>query len=583
MTRLFYCFLALVLSLNLTSCATTAKNPVAVGQGIESHTPPEGMGTIYLYRNQHTGSAGSIRWQLDDIESGYLRGYSHLRLDVLPGSHKVRTATIEKLIEPSEITIDVVVGQKYFIKQKFEYLVLSKLELKTPEEAFQDISQTNPSAPVVVKSNRQPNVAINRPAENVEQSVIVIYNDSGIGQRASISLNNIPIATLVNRNYLHIKVVPGFYEIKSDGGTANLQIEVKAGKTQYVKQVVTYFGGRKLGLSTGVKLHLADVESFTKYLSNVAFLNADIDFKAESPPPYYIEGGATYQGEFEHDYPNGKGKITFPKGSSKVSYEGDIKYGRITGAGTIVQDDGIVYTGDVEDGMSHGKGIVKFTDSTYEGDFFRNVLWGNGTYKYRDGSVYEGSVKKGVPDGKGKFTRIDGSSFVGEFEGGKLKNGIFYSSTGQPLNNNQTTSASSTSSTELAGFVKDLAFFTLKMVSAYYSGRTATPLSDDMLGLGTENKRSSFDTGNANANKKYEVDNRGCSSDFYCGVGYSCVKKPSTNNGVCMMSVDSDGVRNFASPSTDSIGVRTTDGCRFNTDCPVGFSCDEVYKACVRK
>jgi len=73
-----------------------------------------------------------------------------------------------------------------------------------------------------------------------------------------------------------------------------------------------------------------------------------------------------------------------------------------------------------------------------------------------------------------------------------------------------------------------------------------------------------------------------CSSDYSCGVGYSCVKKPFSSTGACMKSVDSYGVPTLQGPSSDSIGVKMEGSCKFSTDCPIGFTCDTTLKACVK-
>lgn len=74
-----------------------------------------------------------------------------------------------------------------------------------------------------------------------------------------------------------------------------------------------------------------------------------------------------------------------------------------------------------------------------------------------------------------------------------------------------------------------------------------------------------------------------CSSDFQCGFGNRCVKPPFSSSGTCMREVDDYGIPTFASPSADSIGVRTDLGCIADVDCSIGFRCDPSYKACVRK
>lgn len=76
----------------------------------------------------------------------------------------------------------------------------------------------------------------------------------------------------------------------------------------------------------------------------------------------------------------------------------------------------------------------------------------------------------------------------------------------------------------------------------------------------------------------------GCVSDFDCGFGEVCVKKPYTSNGVCMKEVDEYGVQQFNSPRLDSVMPRMNDdGCDFDTDCPIGFRCDNNYKVCVKR
>lgn len=75
-----------------------------------------------------------------------------------------------------------------------------------------------------------------------------------------------------------------------------------------------------------------------------------------------------------------------------------------------------------------------------------------------------------------------------------------------------------------------------------------------------------------------------CTSDFSCGMGYTCVKPPLHTVGVCMRSVDEMGIQQFDLPKLDSVGpnMRIEGQCTFTTDCPVGFRCDPTYRACVK-
>ncbi len=76
---------------------------------------------------------------------------------------------------------------------------------------------------------------------------------------------------------------------------------------------------------------------------------------------------------------------------------------------------------------------------------------------------------------------------------------------------------------------------------------------------------------------------KSCSSDFSCGMGYTCVKQPFKMSGTCMKTVNNYGVRTYNSPSTNSIGVKTSGSCTFNTDCSIGFKCDRKYKECIKR
>jgi len=76
----------------------------------------------------------------------------------------------------------------------------------------------------------------------------------------------------------------------------------------------------------------------------------------------------------------------------------------------------------------------------------------------------------------------------------------------------------------------------------------------------------------------------GCSSDFSCGVGFTCVKDNFSVTGYCAKAVDAVGVQRFDLPSAPmSVGPKlpSRTDCP-NTPCPAGFQCEFSSGTCVR-
>lgn len=82
-----------------------------------------------------------------------------------------------------------------------------------------------------------------------------------------------------------------------------------------------------------------------------------------------------------------------------------------------------------------------------------------------------------------------------------------------------------------------------------------------------------------------------CFSDFECGYGNRCVK-PSGSinmNGVCIEPTNNYGVRDYSSSYNTygrNVGPQEIDGCSFDLDCPIGFSClkrsGELQGICIK-
>jgi hypothetical protein len=65
-----------------------------------------------------------------------------------------------------------------------------------------------------------------------------------------------------------------------------------------------------------------------------------------------------------------------------------------------------------------------------------------------------------------------------------------------------------------------------------------------------------------------------CTNDFQCGFGNKCVKPSGSYsmNGICVTPTDNYGNRDY-SRSQSGYKPHEISGCKFNTDCNIGYSC----------
>jgi hypothetical protein len=77
---------------------------------------------------------------------------------------------------------------------------------------------------------------------------------------------------------------------------------------------------------------------------------------------------------------------------------------------------------------------------------------------------------------------------------------------------------------------------------------------------------------------------RGCTNDYQCGPGRTCLKDNYATSGVCLQKVKPSGVPDYRPTPGGNVGVKvpqSTD-CMSGLDCPVGFQCHQSSGACVR-
>lgn len=97
----------------------------------------------------------------------------------------------------------------------------------------------------------------------------------------------------------------------------------------------------------------------------------------------------------------------------------DFINGRAKGEGAIYFEDGVYFTGRIEDGkMKRGTLRLK-TGNTYEGSFSDDLFEGKGTLRFKDGRMYTGDFVKDKMEGRGVFMWVDGTKYDGEWREGK--------------------------------------------------------------------------------------------------------------------------------------------------------------------
>ncbi|MEH0155452.1 hypothetical protein V6R21_14995 [Limibacter armeniacum] len=132
---------------------------------------------------------------------------------------------------------------------------------------------------------------------------------------------------------------------------------------------------------------------------------------------YYWADGTIYQGRWNNDKMQGRGKITYPDGSS---YEGNFLDGIRSGFGIFTWANGDEYQGGFKDGKMHGRGILTQKDGTqHEGSWLYGKSFGEGTHTYPDGSQYIGEWVDNKRHGKGIMLYSDGRVEQGEWEKGE--------------------------------------------------------------------------------------------------------------------------------------------------------------------
>lgn len=103
----------------------------------------------------------------------------------------------------------------------------------------------------------------------------------------------------------------------------------------------------------------------------------------------------------------GPGTAKFKNGNE---YEGEFQNGMLHGKGYFLWSNGVKYNGDFEFNRITGKGKYEWPDgSWFEGDVVDGLRWGNGNYHGPEEEIiYEGEWEKGLRHGKGVLKHKSG-------------------------------------------------------------------------------------------------------------------------------------------------------------------------------
>ncbi|CAG5120362.1 unnamed protein product [Candidula unifasciata] len=87
-----------------------------------------------------------------------------------------------------------------------------------------------------------------------------------------------------------------------------------------------------------------------------------------------------------------------------------------SGIGTHITSTGIIYQGSWDKDRMNGKGKLEHpSGASYEGDFLNNMFHGQGKYTWPDGSFYEGQFVENRLEGEGTYTDTEGQVWFGTF------------------------------------------------------------------------------------------------------------------------------------------------------------------------
>jgi len=126
--------------------------------------------------------------------------------------------------------------------------------------------------------------------------------------------------------------------------------------------------------------------------------------------------GGKYVGWWKDGWMDGEGKLSV----HGCVYEGTFVNGSKNGKGKMKFISGAAYEGEWKDNCPHGHGVMLADSGSYTGEWKNGFRDGQGKCEYASGDVYEGAWVGNQPHGLGKLTQLNGVTYDGGFENGRM-------------------------------------------------------------------------------------------------------------------------------------------------------------------
>ncbi len=187
------------------------------------------------------------------------------------------------------------------------------------------------------------------------------------------------------------------------------------------------------GTKINFKPHHRANQSSIRFKTHLSRPSLECSFERKFTVPLekttqYVENfrieNALYTGDLLNGMRHGKGVQIWDDGAK---YEGEWLFDKANGLGTFYHVDGDIYQGQWENDRANGEGTYINADGArYQGAWVDDIQEGYGVEVWNDGSSYKGYYHEGKKHGFGIYNWADGSMFEGEWRDNKLNgNGVY--------------------------------------------------------------------------------------------------------------------------------------------------------------